>query len=149
MSTFRYVPTATEARHSNLLAAALVSGLTPVLGWLEGFTDVPVLLSIGVAMGALTYAAYALIGRATGLATIETGPDALVVERKGQRVEVPWSAIATVRFGTYGGEHLVLTRHDGARRLHIRLDGHDATAIAAIRAAIAARLPAPGRGKPR
>jgi len=140
MTLQRHLPSPSAARGSNIIVAVLVGVLMPVIGWFEGFEDVFWLLLIGLAAGLVTFAIYALIGRATGLAAIELDDTDLVIERRGQRVVIPWQDIASARLLTYGGETLVIRRHSGASQVSIRLDGHTPEAIAAIRAQIDARL---------
>ncbi len=140
MSETRYVPTAAEARRSNVKAAVLVGVLTPALGWLEGFEDILALLSFGVVMGLLTYGFYALIARVTGPAVIEVTENHLTIERKSTRTTLPWPDIASVRFTSYGGVTMAIARRSQRSPLRVRLDGHSSDDVAAMQRMIDARI---------
>ncbi|MGG5808953.1 hypothetical protein [Falsiroseomonas sp. CW058] len=141
----RYVPSAAEARRSNLVTAAIVGVATPALGWLDGFTDLAWLALFGLGMAALAYGFHSWIGRSAGPAVIEVAEGALVVERRGTRTELPWGGIGSVAFGSHGGQHLVVKALAGGSPLRVSLDGHRAEDVAEMRARIAERLPAARR----
>ncbi|WP_207541239.1 PH domain-containing protein [Sabulicella rubraurantiaca] len=138
--TRRFAPKDSETRRSNFITAVVVGVLTPGLGWLEGFQDWLWLLGFGVAMALLTYGSYWLIARLSGPAVVEIAEDGLAIERKGKRVEIPWADIASVRFRSYGGDSMALSRRSMRGWTNVRLDGHAGPATAEMRSMIEERV---------
>ncbi len=138
MTPRRFVPQAAVARRFNLVVAGLTGLAILVLLWFEGVRDMAALGLAGLVVALLTLGASALLHRAAGAAVVEIAADALTIEHRRGRVRLPWAEITHVGFGSLIGDHMMIGRR-GAGPLRVRLEGHDAEALAEIRRLVAAR----------